>query len=125
MPAPSTAEQDIRCSFCSKPKTEVTKMIAGPGVFICDRCVVLCNDILSEVLSTQPPPPPEIPWAESMTDEEILEFLPKVAAVSAQVEANLRVWVERLRDRGVTWARIGAALDMTRQSAWERFSGEE
>lgn len=58
-----------------------------------------------------------------MTDEEILEFLPRVAAVSAQVDANLRVWVERLRDRGVTWARIGAALGMTRQSAWERFSG--
>ena len=33
--------------------------------------------------------------------------------------------VARLRDRSVTWARIGEALGMTRQSAWERFSGEE
>jgi ATP-dependent Clp protease ATP-binding subunit ClpX len=33
--------------------------------------------------------------------------------------------VRMLRERGVTWARIGEALGMTRQSAWERFSGEE
>ncbi|MFD0889593.1 hypothetical protein ACFQ08_34080, partial [Streptosporangium algeriense] len=59
------------------------------------------------------------------TVEEILARLPRVAAASARVEGDLRAWVERLRGRGVTWARIGAALGMTRQSAWERFSGEE
>ena len=48
-----------------------------------------------------------------------------MAQVGAQVEANLKEWVTRLRDRGVTWARIGTALQMTRQSAWGRFSGEE
>ncbi|WP_214409763.1 ClpX C4-type zinc finger protein [Sphaerisporangium fuscum] len=121
MPAPSLADQDIRCSFCSKPKTEVDKMVAGPGVHICNECVGLCN----EILAAQPVETPEIPWAESMTDEQILELLPRIATVAAQVEDNLRVWVQRLRDRGVTWARIGAALGMTRQSAWERFSGDE
>ena len=45
--------------------------------------------------------------------------------LSAQVEQNLTGWVRRARALGVTWARIGAALGMTRQSAWERFSGEE
>ncbi|WP_327044603.1 ClpX C4-type zinc finger protein [Microbispora sp. NBC_01189] len=127
MPAPSLSEQDIRCSFCSKSKTEVKKMVAGPGVHICNECVGLCAKILAaeSAQAAQSAEAPEIPYAESMTDEQILEFLPRIAAVGAQVEENLRVWVQRLRDRGVTWARIGAALGMTRQSAWERFSGEE
>jgi ATP-dependent Clp protease ATP-binding subunit ClpX len=38
--------------------------------------------------------------------------------LETQVEDNLAVWVQRLRDRGVGWARIGAALGMARQSAW-------
>ncbi|GLW21585.1 ClpX C4-type zinc finger protein [Microbispora triticiradicis] len=128
MPAPSPSEQDIRCSFCSKSKTEVNKMVAGPGVYICDECVGLCGEIIAAEFAKSAQSAeaaPEIPYAESMTDEQILEFLPRIAAVGAQVEDNLRVWVQRLRDRGVTWARIGAALGITRQSAWERFSGEE
>lgn len=123
MPAPSLADQDIRCSFCGKPKTEVTKLIAGAGVYICDQCVQLCNSILG--MPADPPDVERIPWPDTMTDEEILEFLPRVASVGAQIEADMKVWVGRLRDRGVTWARIGGALGMTRQSAWERFSGED
>ncbi len=34
------------CSFCSKPQTEVTLLIAGPSTYICDQCVGLCNDII-------------------------------------------------------------------------------
>ncbi|WP_245633238.1 hypothetical protein [Luteipulveratus mongoliensis] len=60
-----------------------------------------------------------------MSDDELLAHLPRVAAVGEQVEANLRQWVLRARDRGIAWARIGAAMGMTRQSAWGRFSGEE
>jgi hypothetical protein len=41
------------------------------------------------------------------------------------VEQHLTGWVRRARALGATWARIGEALGMTRQSAWERFSGEE
>ena len=48
-----------------------------------------------------------------------------IAAVGAQTEASLQRLVAILRERRVTWARIGAALQITRQSAWERFSGEE
>jgi ATP-dependent Clp protease ATP-binding subunit ClpX len=60
-----------------------------------------------------------------MTDEQILEQLPRVTAVGAQTEASLQRLVTILRERKVTWARIGTALGITRQSAWERFSGEE
>jgi hypothetical protein len=60
-----------------------------------------------------------------MTDQEMLALLPRIAAVSEQTDASLQRLVTALRGRGVTWARIGAALQITRQSAWERFSGEE
>ncbi|HVH64699.1 MAG TPA: ClpX C4-type zinc finger protein [Candidatus Acidoferrum sp.] len=43
----------LRCSFCGKSKDEVNRLIAGPGVFICDACVALCNQIIGE----EPPPP--------------------------------------------------------------------
>ncbi len=57
--------------------------------------------------------------------DEVLANLPRVAAASAQVEHNLTALVQRARALGATWARIREALGMTRQSAWERFSGEE
>jgi hypothetical protein len=45
-----------------------------------------------------------------------------IGASAANIEAGLRDRVHELRDRGMSWARIGAALGMTRQSAWERFA---
>lgn len=38
----------LRCSFCGKSQNEVKKLIAGPGVYICDECIELCNDIIDE-----------------------------------------------------------------------------
>jgi hypothetical protein len=116
----------VRCSFCAKPSSDVAKVIAGPGVYICNECVGLCTDILQAEQDKPSDPDPELPaWDESMTDEQILELLPRIAAVGAQTEASLQRLVAILRDRKVTWAHIGAALQITRQSAWERFSGEE
>ncbi|MFF3665572.1 ClpX C4-type zinc finger protein [Microtetraspora malaysiensis] len=123
MAAPSLNEEKIHCSFCAKSRDDVERVIAGPGVYICNECVGLCNAVLATL--PDPAPAAEIPWPDRATDEEILELLPRIAAASAQVDASLQVWVDRLRDRGVTWAKIGAALGMARQSAWERFSGEE
>ncbi len=116
----------VRCSFCAKPSSEVGKMIAGPGVYICNECVGLCNDILRAEQHKPSEPGTQLPaWEETMTDEQILDLLPRIAAVGAQTEASLQRLVTILRGRRVTWARIGAALQVTRQSAWERFSGEE
>jgi ATP-dependent Clp protease ATP-binding subunit ClpX len=42
------------CSFCGKSQEDVKKLIAGPGVYICDECIELCNDILSEELQETP-----------------------------------------------------------------------
>jgi len=37
-----------RCSFCNKHQNDVRKLIAGPGVYICDKCIALCDDIVAE-----------------------------------------------------------------------------
>lgn len=108
------------CSFCAKAAHEVRKIIAGPGIYICDECVAKCDEILADDDGASAARLPE--W-ETMTDEQILDRLPRIAAVAAQVDASLRVRVDELRGRGVTWARISSALGSTRQSAWERFAG--
>ncbi|WP_435190182.1 ClpX C4-type zinc finger protein [Streptomyces sp. bgisy126] len=123
MLAETTDRNGRACSFCARPEAEVTKLVAGPGVNICTECVDLAASIVAEYR----PGPAELRmpmWGE-LTDAQMLERLPRVAAVADQIEADLRMWVTELRRRGVTWARVGQALGITRQSAWERFSGEE
>jgi ClpX C4-type zinc finger len=110
------------CSFCLRPNSDVKTLVAGPGVFICNDCIALC----SQVVETKPASSPRVaPWEQEMALEDVLASLPRIAAAGAQVERNLVEWVRRARSSGATWARIGEALGMTRQSAWERFSGEE
>ena len=41
----------LKCSFCGKSQKLVKKLIAGPGVYICDECIDLCNEIIEEELS--------------------------------------------------------------------------
>jgi ClpX C4-type zinc finger protein len=120
---PNAAADPLRCSFCGKPHTDVDRLVAGPGVHICNECVGLAEAIIEEYRDK--PAELRLPLWGSMTDEQMLDHIPRVAAVADQVETNLRSWVQELRRRDVTWARIGQALGITRQSAWERFSGEE
>ncbi len=115
-------QANIACSFCRKPPDAVARLVAGPGVFICNECVALCTELIAlpaqdrdEVAS----------WEQNMSDDDLLRHLPRVAVAGAQVEQQLTGWVQQARGRGITWTRIGDALGMTRQSAWERFSGED
>ena len=47
---PNNTPKNIRCSFCGLPQEKVKKIIAGPGVYICDECVGLCNGIIEDEL---------------------------------------------------------------------------
>ncbi|MGW1773389.1 ClpX C4-type zinc finger protein [Streptomyces sp. NPDC002104] len=123
MTPPDVPTEPARCSFCGKPSTEVAKLVAGAGVNICDECVTLSASIIDGTLGTGPSSPPRPLW-QSLADEEMLSHIPRVAAHIDRAEADLRSWVRELRRRGVTWARIGESLGITRQSAWERFAGE-
>jgi ATP-dependent Clp protease ATP-binding subunit ClpX len=45
----------MKCSFCGKPQAQVRKLVAGPGVYICDECIELCSEIVEEELAAEEP----------------------------------------------------------------------
>ena len=116
---PNTGTQTLTCSFCTKTKDEVAKLIAGPGVYICDACIGLCNEILDEDTTES-----LADWGNLGTDE-LIERMVTVASSRDRVDNVVRELVKMLRERDVTWSRIGAALGITKQSAWERYSDED
>ena len=61
----------VKCSFCGKSQKQVKKLIAGPGVYICDECIELCNDIIAEELADTT----ELSFDELPKPKEIYEFL--------------------------------------------------
>ena len=61
----------LKCSFCGKSQKQVKKLIAGPGVYICDECIDLCNEIIEEELAE----PSELRWDSLPKPREIYEFL--------------------------------------------------
>src|SRR5215204_5886709 len=50
----SDGNEQLLCSFCGKSQPQVKKLIAGPGVYICDECIDLCNEIIDEDLTSPP-----------------------------------------------------------------------
>jgi hypothetical protein len=106
----------LLCSFCARSAGASGRLVAGPGVAICRDCAEASVRLFGGTDAA----PAEAPWVR-MTDEELLAHLPEIAAVAAQVEERLSAWVGTARQRRLSWARIGASLGMTRQSAWERF----
>src|SRR5260370_38175296 len=54
MARPTDSNEQLLCSFCGKSQRQVKKLIAGPGVYICDECIDLCNEIIDEELTAAP-----------------------------------------------------------------------
>src|ERR1700753_1266794 len=54
MARPTDSNEQLLCSFCGKSQRQVKKLIAGPGVYICDECIDLCNEIIDEDLTAPP-----------------------------------------------------------------------
>ncbi len=76
MARPTDSNEQLLCSFCGKSQRQVKKLIAGPGVYICDECIDLCNEIIDEELTAPPsfelenlPKPAEI---NSVLDEYVV-----------------------------------------------------
>ena len=61
----------LKCSFCGKGQKQVKKLIAGPGVYICDECIELCNEIIDEELQETT----DLPFDELPKPKEIYQFL--------------------------------------------------
>lgn len=116
-----TEQSTLRCSFCLRSEDEAAKIIAGPGSYICDACVEECVQILGSEHLAEQSSEPDLPRWSAMSDDAMLQRLPLIAASLQQVEDALEQWVVEARRRGASWARIGGALGISRQSAWERF----
>jgi len=108
----------LYCSFCFKSQHQVAKLVSGYGsIFICDECVGLCNEIMAGHL-----PSSKSPSLEELPTERLLERLGPIEETVKGKGNQLQQVVDLLRSRGVSWAVIGDALGISRQSAWERFT---
>ena len=121
MTATAAAQQELvlQCSFCGKTQEQVAQLIAGPGPAICDECVHLCNEVLAGRR------PEGIRSFDDQSDEELIATMVRISSLRQHVDRAVGRVARLLRTRGVTWTAIGGALGITRQSAWERFSGED
>ena len=88
-------------------------------MYICNECVDLCDRIIAEQLA------PELGSWNEHPDNEMLASLSRTQAAVSQADAAVHDHVAVLRDRGISWTRIGEALGVSKQAAWERFSGED
>lgn len=107
--AKSDAEQSsdlVRCSFCGKTQKQVGKLIAGPGVYVCNECIQLCVDIMEE---------------EGIESTEAAE-VPPLTEDQLRWRETQRVLVERLRRRP-TVAELAAELGWTEQRVTEAGRG--
>jgi ATP-dependent Clp protease ATP-binding subunit ClpX len=97
----------LKCSFCGKSQKQVKKLIAGPGVYICDECIELCNEIIVEELSETE----EVTFTELPKPHEIYGFLEEYVVGQDTAKKVLSVAVynhykrvragQRMKDDGV------------------------
>jgi ATP-dependent Clp protease ATP-binding subunit ClpX len=88
-PRSSDTTKILYCSFCGKSQHEVTKLIAGPSVFICDECVALCNDIIREELQEKA----GVARSHLPKPKEILEVLDQYVIGQPRAKKTLSVAV--------------------------------
>ena len=112
---PRTTPKGLSCSFCLKTDAQVPSLIAGPGVHICGDCVGVCTAILKGL-----PAQGFGNWGE-MAEDDLLGNLPRAQSAHEGARAVLQQQIDELRRREVSWARIGEALGVSRQAAWERY----
>src|SRR6202012_3908278 len=75
MARPTDSNEQLLCSFCGKSQRQAKKLIAGPGVYICDECIDLCNEIIEEELAD--------------ADDVKLDELPKPAEIREFLEGSV------------------------------------
>lgn len=80
---------NLKCSFCGKPQEQVRKLVAGPGVYICDECIELCSEIVVEELGVEE----EVDFQEIPKPKEILAILDEYVIGQERAKKALAVAV--------------------------------
>ncbi|MBQ3089639.1 MAG: AAA family ATPase, partial [Oscillospiraceae bacterium] len=86
------ARESIRCSFCGKRQEQVSRIIAGPNVYICNECVSLCNGIIQDEMSPMSSPSLELPDTLP-TPQEIKTYMDRYIIGQDQAKISLAVAV--------------------------------
>jgi ATP-dependent Clp protease ATP-binding subunit ClpX len=89
MARPTDSNEQLLCSFCGKSQRQVKKLIAGPGVYICDECIDLCNEIIDEELTA----PPSFDIENLPKPREIYDVLNEYVVGQEQAKRSLSVAV--------------------------------
>lgn len=96
--------KQLKCSFCGKSQDQVRRLVAGPGVYICDECIALCEDILREEFSESDPVMEET--AELPKPRDIADYLSEYVIGQDEAKKSLAVAVynhyKRIRSREIT-----------------------
>ncbi|NUH82865.1 ATP-dependent protease ATP-binding subunit ClpX [Bacillus firmus] len=79
----------LKCSFCGKTQDQVRKLVAGPGVYICDECIELCTEIVEEELGTEE----EVEFKDVPKPAEIRDILDEYVIGQEQAKKSLSVAV--------------------------------
>jgi ribosomal protein L37AE/L43A len=114
-----TTKVMANCSFCGKPNTQVKKLIAGPGIFICDECVGLCREIIEEEAGLDPQAASAA--YQNRSAEQMLAQLEGSAHTIETVQTTSKYLVGRLRESGTSWHEIGDRLHVPAEVAAEQF----
>jgi len=89
MPRLGEGGELLKCSFCGKSQKQVKKLIAGPGVYVCDECIELCNEIIAEQFSTTE----EVTFTELPKPSEIKSYLDDYVVGQEEAKKKLSVAV--------------------------------
>ncbi|WP_432513452.1 ATP-dependent Clp protease ATP-binding subunit ClpX [Kineococcus sp. SYSU DK001] len=101
----------LKCSFCGKSQKQVKKLIAGPGVYICDECIDLCNEIIEEELAEAN----DLGLVELPKPKEIFDFLDQYVIGQSSAKKSLAVAVYNHYKR----IQVGEAAGKAREDAVE------
>jgi hypothetical protein len=114
------SSEQLACSFCGKSQREVNKLVAGPGVYICDQCVDGCNEIIVPGMT------PTDEWIQTHEYVAVLgwerhpatdELYPTFEALGAEVLEERQAFVGGVVGRRSRWWRVPP---LRRLLAWRR-----
>jgi len=115
----------LQCNFCGKSQRQVAKLIAGPGVYICDECIGLCNEIIEEELAGPPAEDLVGLWNEfideDLADEDPAATEEPVARWMRWIDGPIKDDVAAMHARRDAWAAVWRMLEESEprpDSAW-------